>query len=93
MAVTERVTILMEPGQKAEITRRAKAAGMSAGEYLRIAAEKFEPEEDDLDLKRLSQVLEQLAEDARKNSRAIDALEEFVRQSNARIAALERSGQ
>lgn len=54
MAVTERVTILMEPGQKAELTRRARAAGMSLGEYLRTAAEHFEPNDNEvLDFKRV----------------------------------------
>ncbi len=35
MAVTERVTILMDPSQKAHLTRRARAAGMSVGEFVR----------------------------------------------------------
>ncbi len=35
MAATERVTILMDRSQKAHLTRRARAAGMSVGEFVR----------------------------------------------------------
>lgn len=38
MAATERVTILMEPAQKAALTKHARAAGQSVGEYIRTRA-------------------------------------------------------
>ncbi len=38
MAATERVTILMEPAQKAALTKRARAVGQSVGEYVRNRA-------------------------------------------------------
>lgn len=89
MAVTERVTVLMDPAQKAALTRRAKAEGVSASEYLRLAAEKFEPAGgEELELERLSQVLEQIAGMYRETSRKIDETEKFIAESNKRIASL-----
>lgn len=38
MAATERVTILMEPAQKAALTKHAQAMGQSVGEYVRRRA-------------------------------------------------------
>lgn len=38
MASTERVVVLMTPDQKAAVTRRAQAAGLSVGEYVRRRA-------------------------------------------------------
>ena len=38
MAATERVTILMEPAQKAALTKQARAVGQSVGEYVRNRA-------------------------------------------------------
>lgn len=36
---TERVVVLMTPSEKRAIAERARAAGLSVGEYMRLAAE------------------------------------------------------
>ena len=47
MAATERIPVLLTREQKARLARRAKAANLTMGEYVRRAAEAYQPHADD----------------------------------------------
>jgi hypothetical protein len=86
-ATTERIQVLVTKAQKAFIAKKAIAADVSVGEFLRQAAESYEPEADaDLIDGLLGQVRATTAE-------AMGALDEtlaFVAASERRIARMER---
>lgn len=65
MASTERVVILMTGAQKATITQRAQAAGLSAGEYVRRRALDEDPV--------VGALLEELATSTASVNAALDA--------------------
>jgi hypothetical protein len=79
---TERFPVLLTKDQKLRLHRKAKGANLTMGEFLRQAAERFQPEED-------SELLEQLAtEVVRSTKRAIQSIDEtlkFVAASEKRL--------
>lgn len=83
---TARVPILMTAKEKAQIARKAKAAGISMGEYLRRAAESFRPSEDD---RALEAMIDQMLKATKRADQAIEEALVFVDASNRRIAAME----
>ena len=83
---TERIPILVTPGEKKQIARMAKAAGLSMGEFLRRAAASFRPAEDD---RMLEGMIGQMARTTARASAAIDDAVRYVEASNKRIRALE----
>jgi hypothetical protein len=66
-----------------------KEAGLSMGEYLRLAAESFRPSEDD---KALEAMLDQMLKATKRADQAIEEALAFVDASNRRIAAMEAKG-
>lgn len=84
--VTERIPVLVTAREKEQIARKAKAAGLSVGEYLRRAAASFRPAEDE---RLLEGMIEQMVKTTAQASAAIDDALAFVEASNKRIAALE----
>lgn len=52
-AATERIPVLVTPDQKAEITRKAKAANLTVGEFVRRAAAAYQPDDENGVLERL----------------------------------------
>lgn len=87
--VTERIPVLVSREEKAEIARRAKAAGVSMGEYLRRGAKSYRsstPEEERL-LVALIDRMNKTTDEARK---AIEELLAAVAASERRIQAMER---
>lgn len=83
---TKRISILVTRQEKASITRAAKAAGVSVGEFLRRAAASFNPSEDDA---LLEGMIDQMTKTTAQASAAIDDALAFVEASNQRIAELE----
>lgn len=76
MAATERVVVLMEPSQKLRLTKQARAAGLSVGEYIRNRA----LDEDEI-LKAL------IAELKASTAKAITAIDETLARMDAREKA------
>jgi hypothetical protein len=76
---TERMTLLIAPGDKAAIAERAEALGMSVSELVRQAAMGYDPEDQEY-LKELAKLVPELREaaaDMRDSlSRALGAAEE-----------------
>lgn len=84
--VTERLPVLVSKKFKNELSRRAKAANLSMGEFVRRAAEAYRPEEDE---KLLDGLLEQVRRSTDQASLAMDAAFAFCAESQRRIEAME----
>lgn len=82
-AATERIPVLVTKTQKQRLTARAKAAGLSTGEFLRRAAECYSPSEDEVLLEGL---LKQVAKTTQQAERAIDDALAYVAASERRLA-------
>ena len=87
MAATKRISVLVTTAGKRRIAKRAKAAGLSRGEFLRRAAASFRPAEDD---NVLEGMLDQVTKSTARASAAIDVALAFIEASNKRIARMER---
>jgi hypothetical protein len=83
---TERVTILMTPGEKLALETKAKALGVSAGEFVRRSVESFDPEATE-DLKQLAALAAELD---RSNREAAAALDQALASVEATRAQLDR---
>ena len=83
---TARVPVLMTNKEKAQITREAKKAGISVGEYLRRAAKSFRPSEND---EALEAMIDQMLKATERADQAIEDALAFVESSNQRIAKME----
>ncbi len=86
MGATERIPVLLTREQKARLAKRAKAANLTMGEYVRRAADAYEPDADD---KALGGLIEQVRKTAEQAARAIDEASAFVAASQKRIANME----
>lgn len=82
-----RIPVLVTPREKAAIEHKARAAGLSVGEYLRRAAESFTTGEDE---KALAGMIGQMLKTTAQANGAIDDALAFVDASNRRIAAMEK---
>ncbi len=88
MAATERIPLLVTPAQKALFTRKAKASRLTVNEFVRRAAEVYNPSDDDEALLRLIAQVKQTTHEA---SAALQAALESCASSDMRIAGMEAS--
>lgn len=79
---TARIPVLMTDEEKLRISNRAKAAGLSMGEYMRRAADSFRPTEDEHVLEAM---IDQMVKATERADHAIDDTLRFVAESNKRI--------
>ncbi len=86
MAATERIPLLVTPAQKALIAKRAKASKLTVNEFVRRAAEGYDPSDDDEALIRL---VAQVKKTTHEATTALDAALEACAESNRRIARME----
>lgn len=86
MGATERIPVLLTREQKARLARRAKALNLTMGEYVRRAAEAYDPE---ADTKALDSLIQRVRESAKQAERAIDEALASVSKSRKRIADME----
>ncbi len=86
MGATERLPVLLTREQKARLAKRAKAANLTMGEFVRRAAEAYQPEADE---KALEKLIEQVKETAGQATRAVEAALARVAESQKRIADME----
>ena len=70
MAATERIPLLVTPAQKALFTKKAKASKLTVNEFVRRAAEVYNPSDDDEALIRLVAQVKQTTHEA---TAALDA--------------------
>jgi hypothetical protein len=83
---TERIPVLVTKFQKQQLTAKAKAAGLSTGEFLRRAGESYSASEDQ-DL--LEGLLDQVVKITAKTEKSIDDALAFVAASEQRLAELD----
>ncbi len=86
----ERIPVLVTSQEKALISKMARDAHMSMGEFLRRAASSFRPSEDE---KMLEGMIDQMLKTTAEASAAVDDALSFVDASNKRIAAMESGRQ
>jgi len=86
-AATERVPVLMTPVEKKRVVAKAKKAGMKTSQFMRVAAEGYQPGEDE---KALQAMIDQMNKSTEHASRAIDDAIAFVLASNKRIEKMEQ---
>jgi len=86
MGATERIPVLLTREQKARLARRAKALNLTMGEYVRRAAEAYDPEADH---KALEGLVQRVKESAEQAERAMDEALASVSKSRKRIADME----
>lgn len=86
---TARIPVLVTPVQKERIAAKAKAAGLSMGEYLRRAGDAYTADEEAALLEGL---LDQVLKSTEQAGRAIDETLAFVAASQQRIARIEAGG-
>ena len=65
---TERLTILLTAAEKAELSSRADAMGISASELVRLAVRHYDPEVDEQELRELVDELAAATRQARDQS-------------------------
>jgi hypothetical protein len=86
MAATERILLLVTPTQKALFAKKAKASKLTVNEFVRRAAEVYNPGDDDEALLRLVVQVKQTTHEA---TAALDAALKFCADSDRRIADME----
>jgi uncharacterized protein (DUF1778 family) len=86
MAATERIPLLVTPKQKALLVKKAKASKLTVNEFVRRAAEVYNPSDDDEALMRLVAQAKQTTHEA---IAALDAALKSCDDSNRRISAME----
>jgi hypothetical protein len=83
---TERVTVLMTPGEKSALEMKARHAGVSVGEFVRRSVDSFDPEE----AAELAQLAALATELKRSNDEASAALDRALASIEATRAQLDR---
>jgi hypothetical protein len=86
MAATERIPLLVTPTQKALFAKKAKASKLTVNEFVRRAAEVYEPSDDDAALLRL---IAQVKQSTYEATLALDTMLAVCDDSNRRIAEME----
>ena len=85
---TQRVPVLMTPAEKKRLVSKAKKAGLTTGEYMRRAAEVYQPSEDE---EALASMIHEMNKATERAERAIDDALAFVQASHRRIQKMEAS--
>ena len=86
MAATERIPLLVTPAQKTLFTKKAKASKLTVNEFVRRAAEIYDPSDDEEPLLRL---VAQVKQTTREATAALDEAVKTCAESNRRIAEME----
>lgn len=83
---TERIPVLMTKAQKAALARKAKAAHLTMGEFLRRAGDAYDPQEDPA---LLAGLIDQVLKSTAEATRAIDEALRCVAESEARLTKMQ----
>jgi hypothetical protein len=86
MAATARIPLLVTPTQKMQLVRKARASNLTVNEFVRRAAEAYDPTDDDPAWDRL---IEQIKITTHEATTALDAALRSCEASNKRIASME----
>jgi len=86
MAATERISVVVTREEKARLAKRAKAANLTMGEFVRRAAEAYQP---DVDEKALESLIQRVKKTADEAARAMEEGLAVVAESQKRIEKME----
>jgi uncharacterized protein (DUF1778 family) len=86
MPATERISLLVTPAQKALFAKKAKASKLTVNEFVRRAAEVYNPSDNDEALLRL---VAQVKQTTREATAALEAALASCAESTTRIADME----
>jgi uncharacterized protein (DUF1778 family) len=86
MAATARIPLLVTPTQKMQLVKKAKASNLTVNEFVRRAAEAYDPTDNDHAWDRL---IEQVKITTHEATSALDAALQSCEASNRRIATME----
>ena len=86
MAASARIPLLVTPTQKLALVKKAKASNLTVNQFIRRAAEVYDPSDDDQAWERL---IEQVKTTTREAATALDTALQSCEASNKRIAAME----
>jgi len=89
MALTARIPLQLEPGEKRAVGRRAKAAGITVNEYARRALRAFDP--DALLEEQIGAVLKELDASTTRAEQSLDAALASITASEKRMDRLEKA--
>jgi len=82
----QRIPVQVTTTEKTQISKLAKKAGLSVGEFMRRAAKSYNTSEDE---KALNAILDQMLKATDRAEKAIDNTIKFVDASNKRIQKME----
>ena len=85
-AVNERIPVLVTKEQKNRLVKKATSARLGVSEFMRRAAEAYEPDVDD---NMLDGLIDQIHKTTAEASRSLDEVLTFVAASQRRIAKME----
>jgi uncharacterized protein (DUF1778 family) len=88
MAATERIPLLVTPAQKALFAKKAKASKLTVNEFVRRAAEAYNPSDNDEALLRL---VAQVKHTTHEATAAVEAALKSCAESTMRIEEMERA--
>jgi hypothetical protein len=85
---TERIPVLVTKQQKTRLMKKAASARLGVSEFMRRAAEAYQPGADD---EMLEGLVEQIRKSTAEASKALDDALAFVAKSESRIARMENA--
>lgn len=88
VTTSQRIHVTVTRTEKRIIAKKAAQAGISIGEYLKLSAAAYRPDEYD---QLLEWLIDQMTKSANRSIAAIDESLAFVDASNKRIAAYEKN--
>ena len=90
MAVTARMPLQLEPAEKRNVARKAKALGMSVNDYVRTALRSFRPEL--VSEREIDHILRELTASTARAERALDRALAAAAASEKRLNRMEQRG-
>ena len=87
--IKKRLSVLVTSSEKSQIRKRAKEAGLSLSEFMRVAAKYYIPAEKIEETMALNFMIDEMNKATERAEKAIDETIQYVDASNRRISKLE----
>ena len=87
--IKKRLSVLVTSSEKSQIRKRAKEAGLSLSEFIRVAAKDYIPAEKIEEIMVLNFMIDEMNKATERAEKAIDEMIQYVDASNRRISKLE----
>ena len=87
--IKKRLSVLVTSSEKSQIKKRAKEAGLSLTEFIRVAAKDYVPAEETEEIMILNFMIDEMNKATERAEKAIGETIQYVDASNRRISKLE----